>query len=225
MKNYFLILCALITQSVFAQKQQEVIPSNENAIIYIDSTKTSTHIDTIIENEVFLITEYDASKSEWIMVDIPMNKMSKSKSGKIDFFKTGYVKRTDINLLDELSKATENNVRITFQIVKADTNKNIPSDNLRYGLEIPLKDSYQVTKMSIEWKGEIRLVDPVFYEDLYNVSFKEGELSSSDNKKFKLFQKGELYFIKHNCGDGAGSYEITWVIKDGNIEQRLVDTI
>ena len=79
--------------------------------------------------------------------------------------------------------------------------------------------------MSIEWKGEIRLTDAVFYEDLYNVSFKEGELSSSDSKKFEMFQKGESFFIKHNCGDGAGSYEITWVIKDGNIVQRLVDTI
>tara|TARA_R110002124_G_scaffold106139_1_gene257552 strand:+ start:291 stop:968 length:678 start_codon:yes stop_codon:yes gene_type:complete len=225
MKNYFLILCALLVQNVFAQKQEEVIPSNEKAIIYIDSVETSTPIDTMIENEVFLITEYDASNSEWIMVDIPMNKMSKSKSGKIDFFKTGYVKKIDINLIDEFSKELEKNVRITFKIVKADTNKNIPIENLKYGLEIPLKDSYQITKMSIEWKGEIRLTDAVFYEDLYNVSFKEGELSSSDSKKFEMFQKGESFFIKHNCGDGAGSYEITWVIKDGNIVQRLVDTI
>lgn len=210
---------------MFAQKQQEVIPSNEKAIIHIDSTETSTPIDTMFENEVFLITEYAVSNSEWIMVDVPMNKMSKSKSGKIDFFKTGYVKKTDINLLDELSKATEKIVRITFKIVHADTNNNIPKENLRYGLEIPLKDSYQVAKMSIEWKGEIKLIDPLFYEDLYNVSFKEGELLSSNNKKFETFQKGESFFVKHNCGDGAGLYEITWVINDGIIVQRLIDTI
>ena len=225
MKIYFTILCSLLTQNVFPQLQPEVITSSEIAIIYRDSTQISAPIDTMFENEVFLISENNASNSDWIPVDVPQNKMSKSKSGIIDFYKKGYVKKEDVKLLDELPKMTENRVGITFQIIKAIAPKEIPEENLMYGLETSLEGSYQVDEMLIGWKGEIRLIDPLFYEDLYNVSPTVGELSSYNNKEFKIFQKGESFFIKHKCSDGAGSYEITWVIKDGNVQQRLIDTI
>lgn len=225
MKDFFLILLVLLTQKAFPQMQQEVIPTKEIVIAYSEPSETSTPVDTLLENEVFLITEYDDSNSEWIMVDIPQNKSSQSTSGKIDFFQSSFVKRAEIRLLDDLSVPKEKDVIINFQVIKADTTRHIPKENLRYGLEIPLRDSYRVSEMSLNWKGKRRLIDAVFYEDLFNVSFKEGNLSSTDNQQFRIYQKGTTYFIKQQCGDGSGAYEITWVIRDGEIRQRLIDEI
>ena len=109
-------------------------------------------------------------------------------------------------------------------IEKIDTSKIISKTNVSYGLEVPL-NSNEVKELYLKWKGKLIKQDTALFDDLFNVTFKEELYSSVNNNKFSYYFKNGIYYIKQQCGDGAGFYEITWIIKNGKIIQRLIDEI
>lgn len=222
-KQLFLIflLCSLSAKS---QKQVEVIPINKNLVAYTD-TINSKPIHTIQENEVFLISENIDNNSEWILVDISRSKFSKSSTGMEDFFLNGFVRKSDIIRVDSLPERTDDIIKFDFKISQTEASGKKSKEKLLYGLEIPLEQSYEIDEMFITWNGEKTQLEDKFFQDLYNVTFKEGKYSSTDNTKFKIYKNRKTLYVKQKCGDGAGSYGITWVVLNGEIIQRLIDTI
>lgn len=113
---------------------------------------------------------------------------------------------------------------MSFEIINARTSR-FSKEKLIFGLESPIEDSFSVKRMYIHCKDKSIQVDEKYYNDLYNVSFIEGNYSSLKNERFKTYTKGKMTFIRQKCGDGSGSYDIIWVIKDCEIIQRLINEI
>lgn len=193
---------------------------------------SSDTIFTLQENEAFLFFEDDEISPDWVNIEIHRSKFSQMPSGNRDsltyhdFLVLGFVAKSDIILIESLPEHSLNDLGLVFEIINADSNMIIDETNMRYGLEVALSMSFVVQEMSLVWKGE-RIPQPnSLYYDLFNVHFVSGTLSSQANSAlFKMYKRDDFYFIKQQCADGAGSYEITWVVKDGKIVQRLIDTI
>lgn len=101
----------------------------------------------------------------------------------------------------------------------------IPEDNLCYGLEGIFPSSTLINEMRLYWDGKLIKQDQKFYDDLFNIHFEEGIYSSKESNKFSIHSRDQTFFFKQSCGDGAGFYEITWVIENGILIQRLIDEI
>lgn len=222
----------LFTQSIYAQMQDEAIMINNKTDILTNPNINSDKIRTLQKNEAFLIATDQDNDLEWMLIEIPRNKFSKiiTKSeghySYEDFFISGYILRSQYTLINSLQKYDKDDLGLIFKIEKADTKMIIDQKNMRYGLEVGLRMSYVVKEMKLICKGKHIVQDESFFDDLFNVSFIPGNYSSLENKrKFRIYHNEDYYYIKQDCGDGAGSYEITWVIKDGKIIQRLIDTI
>lgn len=224
MKRYILIGLLFLQFSVYAQKQDEAIVLENDLIVFKEASNKSDTVYTLQKNEIFLLAENDGNDQNWIAIEISQNKFSKNTT-KHDVFITGFIPRSKIHLIDSLPKCEPNEIGLKFSIVKADTSLNIDQENLWYGLEIPLNMSYVVNEMYAVWKGELIKQDSTLYDDLYNVSFQEGVCSTSQSNRNSCYKLGDYFFIKQGCGDGAGSYEITWLLKDGVILQRMIDEI
>ncbi|MFD1096119.1 hypothetical protein [Salegentibacter chungangensis] len=220
MRRVLFLIFVFGSQLIFAQKQEEVIANNSKLIVYENANKNSKPIDTILRDEAFLITENHQNISEWILVDIPENNLNRDES-----FKNGYVQKSQIKNISSLPVYKENDIGLIFKIKKIDTKKSLEKGNSGYGLEIQLTDSFETEEMILKWNENRQVIDAKYYNDIFNLDFKEGKISSENNDKFKIYKRGNTYFINQKCGDGAGFYEITWIIQKGRIIQRLIDTI
>ncbi len=175
------------------------------------------------ENEVFFIdVEYLNLESDWILIHIPKSKFSKYDSDWKPYDLNGFIHKSRIRDIDSLPTVTGNNIKLIFKIVKADPNKDL--DQGTFGLDIPLSISYEVKDLTLEWNGERFPQLKELYNDLYNVSFNEGIYDSTE-ERFKIYFFIDTYFIRQKCADGGGYYEIVWVIRDGEIIQRLAGWI
>lgn len=211
--------------SLHAQRQDEAITLENKLFVFQEANYSSDTIYTIQKNQIFWLLENEDDSSSWVQIEITQNSLSRTPANNMDFYITGFVPKSKIYHIDSLPKYKTNDIILKFKVVKADRSQVIAENNLRYGLEIPLSMSYVVNEMFLDWKGIAIRQDPEFFNDLYNVSFKEGVYSNMQNERFSIYRLDDFYFIKQECGDGAGSYQITWVIRDGSIIQRMVDEI
>ena len=173
-----------------------------------EETTKSEILYQIKENEVFFfLEEFSDSESNWIQVYIP----------SINLY--GYIHRSRLMSLEELPE-TDDDVSLTFEITNADS---VDYGNYgdAYGLEIPLSMSFAISNMTLNWKGTSIPQEVSTFAGLYNMYFTKGTFT--DN--LKTYKNNDTYFIFQKCGDGAGYYEVVWVITDGKIIQRLAGTI
>ena len=197
--------------------------------IYAKKELVSQKIYKLSDTVVFLLDEDDDENDDWIHISLPRNRFSKSATDKINhrydkFYISGFVKKSEIELIDNLKLIKDTSLELIFRIEKIDTSKIISKTNMSYGLEVPL-NSNEVKELYLKWKGKLIKQDTALFDDLFNVTFKEELYSSVNNNKFSYYFKNGIYYIKQQCGDGAGFYEITWIIKNGKIIQRLIDEI
>jgi hypothetical protein len=209
--------------------QTEAKIDRGEAYMYKEKSLTSEKIYKLPDTLVFLIDSYDEN-DDFVEISIPRNIYSKSVSNgntylHDNFYISGYVEKSGIRFIDSLKQVKGTSVGLVFYIRKADTTKTLSKTNMRYGLGIPLNMSWEVKEMYLIWKGKLIKQDRMLYDDLFNVTYRPGKYSSINNDKFRIYYDNGIYYIKQNCADGCGSYEITWVIKDGKIIQRLVDEI
>lgn len=210
----------LIQTLSFAQKQDEAIIIKEKAKVFKKPNSKYSTKYILNKNEVFLINENSEIDSNWLEVEIYPNKLSKDNKLIV-----GFIQKSQVILLEQLPKLETNDILISFNIKKESDSKSRIRHKYKFGLEVPSELNYIVNKMNLNCNNSNIEIDNIFFEDLYNVSFIEGNYSSNNNPPFSMYKNDEVYFMKHNCGDGAGSYEITWVIKDCKIIQRLIDEI
>lgn len=233
MKQYLILsLLFIFAIKINAQNQEEAIILENNTFIYKKPNQSSCRIYTLDKYDILLINESDEINSDYLFVEILKNKLSKI-SKKVpnfnkheDFYTYGFIQKQKVTLLDSLQKYQANDIGLEFEVVKADTTLIINEDNMRYGLEIPLSMSFTVCEMSLIWKGKKIIQDKSIFDDLFNISFTPGIYTSIEsNKNFENYFLDDYHYIKQQCGDGAGYYEITWKIKDGKIISRHIDTI
>ena len=205
--------------------QDELVSSTETIRVYKTPNKESELIAELSKFQVFSTAESELDSNEWLYVELPVNTTYKMGIEDYDKLGYGYVIKNNVILIDSLQKAKSFPI-LEFKVKSAaDLNSKLNSPIINYGLEIPLEDSYYVTEMILKWNNSIAIQDKYLYEDLFNMAFAESIILSSENNRVRNYCYDDIYFIKQNCADGAGSYEVTWVIKDGTIIQRLIDEI
>lgn len=172
---------------------------------------------------VFFITnEYLDLEEEWIEIWIPGNSFSINEVGKQVKSVTGFIHRSRIRPLSSLTEISDPVVSLIFEVKKAELTRDTLLEV--YGLDIPLSSSYAVSDLWLQWNDK-RIRQPnELYADLYNIFFESGTYTSSGDR-FATYLQGGTYFINQQCADGAGYYEIIWVVREGRIVQRLVGWI
>ncbi len=226
MNRFFTLLLFLVTYSIIYAQIQDEIVAIDDIVVYRDASYDSDSIYLLHKNEVALITENDKNNSDWYFIELTRSKLSKQLENNKDSYVYGFVPKSKIILVDSIPQETSNNSLILqFEIVKADTLKVTTKENVIYGLEIPLSISYTISSMLLKWNNKFINQNEVFFNDLYNIAFQEGVYSSNGNPNFTMHKLDDCFFVKQKCADGAGFYEITWVIIGGKIIQRLIDEI
>lgn len=207
------------------QKEAIVVEGKSAVLRKADFTADTVYV--LDENEVFLLSDNREGNQDWVEVEIEIDpgKFSKNANGNRESFVVGFIHKSKIQLVDSLPKYERHDVELVFKVLKDDTTNKTKRQHVMYGMETPPINPYIVSELVLKWKNGFKKQDAKFYDDLYNITFTEGDFSSKRSKNFKIFRNGDFFFIKQGCGDGAGFYEITWVVSDGLIVQRLIDEI
>lgn len=183
-------------------------------------TANAEIITRIYDNEIF--SYIDDGKSQWIEVFIPVDKFTVSCS-EIDYAE-GYIHKSRLKDVKHLPRYDEGD--ITMQILTSDFNKEEHHIELIEGEFVVSIDGRPVWGRdgSLPLKG----VDNIVF-NIQNKEIKVPEVLLLDlyelSDQFKVYQKEDTYFFRQENGDGAGYYEVIWVVGNGKILQRFITTL
>ncbi len=175
------------------------------------------------ENEVFWY-DYETTDKEqdWISIYIPKNDFCLGKSEQN--FIVGFIHKSRLLPLEEIKEHTESDFSFQYNLTAFDsTNKIIDKLDGKwvtaiYGRPVWGTDgnfpNIQVDNIEVRIGGQEIEIHKVFYSDIYEC----------DNE-FSVYKKGDTYFVHQWNSDGAGAYEIVWVLDRNGLRQRLVGTI
>lgn len=230
--KHLLSICLLFFLTIDLMSQTAIIEDKDGFTnVRKEASAQAEIIYQLAENEVFFYADESYGNSSdnenWVNVMIPRNKFSIITDIENSYY-YGYIHRSRLKPLMELDNVSKLGGQLIFQVARVDTlDKKV--DNLidgyhPYGLEIDLYQSWEVTSLHLLWNGSIIPQPEVLFNDLYNITFHEGEYRSNSHR-FRTYTKGQITFIAQDCADGAGYYQIVWVIENQRIKQRLVGNI
>ena len=219
------ILISIITLSINLLVGQIATIQDEDGWTNVRNkpSKNSNSIYKINEGELFWYDfEYKYSESDWVEVYVPEDKFTLEgyKGNSIQ----GYIHKTRLHELDSLEEYGKNNLEFKYHISDFDSTgrniiheSNMPSslvnENYIWGTDGYLPHN-QVDSISIQLNNVVIPIDSELYTDLFNVQL-----------NFKIYKIKDYYVVHHMNSDGAGFYEIAWVIDELGILQRIVGTM
>ncbi len=159
MRNFFFPFFFFFITGLFAQMQDEAIIKPKELPVLDNKTSGADTIYALRKDEVFLLTEsYDIDTCRLYNVEIAKDFLCKK-----EFF-PGYVPKTQIILVDSLTKYSGDYVGLKFVIeeVRIDTTKN--SFPCSFGLFIEINYTTKVKAMYLKW-GDIK---PSFFQIFKN---------------------------------------------------------
>ncbi|PQB05791.1 hypothetical protein [Aureitalea marina] len=184
---------------------------------------TSEIIQRVYENEVFWYdSEETDQEQKWISIYIPKNDYSlgKSEPGYI----VGFIHKSRLLPLEKLQGYTGNDFTFKYELGDFDsTNRIIDKQDGKWISAIDGRPVWgtdgnfpktQVDNIKVIIDGQEIEIHEVFYSDIYEC---DNEIS--------IYKNGETYFAHQWNSDGAGAYEIVWVLDKNGLKQRLVGTI
>ena len=187
-------------------------PDNESDIIH-----------KVYENEVFWY-DYESTDREqdWISIYILKNDFSLEKSEPN--FIVGFIHKSRLLPLKELKPYTEENFSFKYatsefklrnRIVDKHEGKWISKFDGRpiWGVDGGYP-RMQIDAIDVSIDGIKIQIHKVFYSDIFEC----------DNT-FTIYKNKDTYFVHQWNSDGAGAYEIVWVLDKTGLKQRLVGTM
>lgn len=181
-----------------------------------DENGRSAIVDKVHTNEVFLFdTEAYNQQQEWIRVDVQESRFSLA-------LPIGYMHRSRIRPVGSLPTCRKPELVYERTVapfhpkahrIKRDGNCQVATiDGLGpWGVDCSMPKT-ETTKLRITIAGQPVSISARLYHNLYNGS-----------TEFKAFKNGGTYFIVQHNSDGAGSYDLIWVLRKSGLMQRIVD--
>jgi len=176
----------------------------------------------VYENEVFWYEPTVNTETEWVRIHVPKNKFCLGTK-KMDNI-VGFIHQSRLKRIEELNKPDSNEISFTYLLSKFDTNNRvIDKEDNKWITQIDGRPVWgtdgglpkvQVDSINLAIKGKTHVVNRVLFNDLFECT-----------NKFKIFKNKGTYFIYQWNSDGAGFYEIVWVINEQGVVQRLVGSI
>lgn len=174
-------------------------------------------------NQVFWFGQenYYSENVKWVLVEIPKNNYS-LECGSLDNLQ-GYVHKSKIKPLNTINKYIGTDLSFAYdtkpfseenKIIDYSDNWIIAINGLHPWGADGQKPKIEIEKLNVKIKGNKIYVPQVLISDIYEC----------DNN-FNIYKVGKTFFIHQWNSDGAGAYEIVWVVTESGIIQRLVGTI
>tara|TARA_R110002050_G_scaffold158381_1_gene287659 strand:- start:146 stop:820 length:675 start_codon:yes stop_codon:yes gene_type:complete len=180
-------------------------------------------IQRVYENEVFWYDyEETDQEQEWISIYIPKNDYSLGKSEPN--YIVGFIHKSRLLPLEKLQVYSGNNFTFEYELSAFDsTNRIIDKQDGKWITAIDGRPIWgtdgnfpktQVDNIKVIIDGQEIEIHEVFYSDIYEC----------DNG-ISIYKNGDTYFAHQWNSDGAGAYEIVWVLDKKGLKQRLVGTM
>ena len=180
-------------------------------------------IQRVYENDLFWYDYEEADQQkEWISIYIPKNDYSlgKSEPGYI----VGFIHKSRLLPLENLQRYTGNDFTFEYELSDFDsTDRIIDKQDRKWITAIDGRTAWgtdgnfpktQVDDIRVKIDGQEIEINKVFYSDIYEC---DNEIS--------IYKNGDTYFVNQWNSDGAGAYEIVWVLDKNGLKQRLVGTM
>ena len=180
-------------------------------------------IQRVYENEVFWYDyEETDQEQEWISIYIPKNDYSLGKN-EPDYI-VGFIHKSRLLPLEKLQGYAGNDFTFEYELSAFDsTNRIIDKQDGKWITAIDGRPVWgtdgnfpktQVDNIKVIIDGQEIEIHEVFYSDIYEC----------DNR-ISIYKQGDTYFAHQWNSDGAGAYEIVWVLDKNGLKQRLVGTM
>ena len=188
-----------------------------------EPTANSEIILKLYENEVFWF-DYEPTDKEqdWILVRIPKNKFSLGQN-EPDLI-TGFIHKSRLLPIEKMEKYSGKDFLFKYEFSNFDsTNRIVDKQDGKWVIAIDGRPVWGtdgdvpntiVNNIIVKIENKNITIHKVFYSDIYEV-----------NDRFEVYKNGQTYFVYQWNSDGAGFYEIVWVLDKNGLQQRLVGAI
>lgn len=174
-------------------------------------------------NEIFWY-DYETTdiEQDWISIYIPKNDycLGKSEPNYI----VGFIHKSRLLPLEKLESYQDSDFSFRYVLSEFDsTDRIVDKQEGKWVTAIDGRPVWgtdggfpkiQVDDIEVEISGLKLTIEKVFYSDIYEC----------DNS-LSVYKSGETYFVHQWNSDGAGAYEIVWVLDKNGLKQRLVGTM
>lgn len=185
-----------------------------------EATLDSEVIYRVKEGYLFW-TEYEIvdENAEWLLVFIPLDKFT-TKGYESDFI-TGFIHKSRVVSLTELEKYKGDDFSFEYSIQEFDpSGRTITYEKGEWPIAIDGKfiwgtdgiyPNEEVKSIKIQLGGKSIPVPEDLYNDLFEV-----------RKDLSIYKINDQFIVYNWNSDGAGYYELAWLISEKGIIQRLV---
>jgi len=217
-----IILTALTIQITFGQVATIQDPDGWTNVRKAPDGKSEI-IHKIYENEVFWYDyEETDQEQEWISIYLPKNDFSLGKSEPS--YIVGFIHRSRLLPLEKLQGYTGNDFIFEYKLSDFDsTNRIIDKQDGKWITAIDGRPVWgtdgnfpktQVDDIKVIIDGQKIEIHEVLYSDIYEC-----------DSGISIYKNGDTYYAHQWNSDGAGAYEIVWVLKKNGLKQRLVGSM
>lgn len=224
MKTITFFILILISSTIFGQVA--IIDDQDGFCnIRVERDSHSEVLLKVYDNYVFWYNQDEFDDGlEWISVMIPKNRFSFGFEFPQE--KYGFLHRTRIKPLENLSSYSDNDFSFKYDLKPFEKEKHIYDLDKEYGKYIISIDgrpphgvdggypSVEIEKIDAVINGKKLQVDEVYFCDIFECT-----------NGFYTYKKDDVIFLYQRNSDGAGAYEIVWVISKNKITQRLVGSM
>jgi len=220
-----LIIIILISQISFGQSATIKDPDGWTNVREKPNSN-SRIIHKVFEGEFFFWSSpeiEDNNNSEWVEVYIPVNKYSLEDNNISSPTIKGYIHRSRIYPIEDIPIYKGSDFYFEYIMQEFDTvgkviqylYGEVYTINGRqiYGNDLSTPGK-QVKEIIVRIENEIIPIHRVFFEDIFEC----------DNE-FEIHKVGNFFIVNQWNSDGAGAYEIVWVLDKNGVKQRLVGSI
>ena len=180
-------------------------------------------IQRVYENEVFWYDyETPDREQDWVSIYMPKNDFSLGKSEPN--YIIGFIHKSRLIPLEKLERYSGSDFTFEYKLSDFDsTNRIVDKQDEKWVTAIDGRPVWgtdgnfprtQVDNIEVRIEGQEVEIHKVFYSDIYEC----------DNG-LSVYKKEDTYFVHQWNSDGAGAYEIVWVLDKNGLKQRLVGTM
>ena len=218
MKNIITILICFI--SALSYSQIGIIKDKDGFTNVRKATDTKSEIIyKLKENEAFWFNDFG---EDWIEVFIPQDKFSVEDTD--DLMIGGYIHKSKVQRIENLTLADQDEVRFKYELREFKRENHIDNGNGKFVTKIDGRKIWgtdgnypkiEIQKINASIKDKTIEIHKVLFLDLYEC-----------DTRITKYKNGNTYFIHQYCSDGAGFYELLWVINEEyGLTQRIVGSV
>lgn len=219
-----IILTALVFFiSFFTYSQMGIIKDKDGYTnVRSEPNSKSKILYKLMDCEAFWFNE--DLEGNWVEVFIPSDKFSMEYTNENASMISGYIHKSRLQKISSLSLASNKEIQFNVEYVNFEKGNHIIEKEKDFVTKIDGRTIWgtdgnypkqEIKNIDLVLKGKNVDIHRVFYMNLFECY-----------DDIPVYKKGSTYFVYQFCSDGAGGYELLWVIdeKKGLI-QRLVGSI